>query len=326
MDSGTPGDDPSPPPTTRRARVEARLEAARALRDRIEATVDDRRRGRGPVDALAEIVDRDLEVGGGIMAGALAYRLFVWLLPLALVVVGGLGLVSEAASSSPSDAASSFGVSGLVSSSVANAARSGARVYALLIGVPLLMIATRSVLRTLIVTHRLAWTDLRSRTRKPTWGASARLLVALVAYFVIAGVSHRAEPLLGPGGFLLTILLMVPYAALWLAVAAELPRRDAPWQALVPGAALFAVGVEVLHLVTEFYIAPHTANLEGTYGSLGVAAALLLSLFLISRLAVSAAIVNATLWDRRTRSVARRAERPDAGGRAAEPEPQPPSD
>ena len=246
------------------------------------------------------------------MAGALAYRLFVWLLPLALVVVGGLGVVSEAASSSPSDAASSFGVSGLVSSSVANAARSGARVYALLIGVPLLMIATRSVLRTLIVTHRLAWTDLRSRTRRPTWGASGRLLVALVGYFAVAGISHRVDPLLGPTAVLLTIVLMVPYAALWLAVSVDLPRRDAPWQALVPGAALFAVGIEFLHLVTEFYIAPHTANLEGTYGSLGVAAALLLSLFLISRLAVSAAIVNATLWDRRTRSVARRSRRPPA--------------
>src|SRR6185436_7706926 len=104
MDSGNPGEDPSPPATGRRARVEARLEAARALRERIEASVVERRRGRGPVDALAEIVDRDLEVGGGIMAGALAYRLFVWLLPLALVVVGGLGVVSEAASSSPSDA------------------------------------------------------------------------------------------------------------------------------------------------------------------------------------------------------------------------------
>jgi len=309
VDSGNPGEDPSPPATGRRARVEARLEAARALRERIEASVVERRRGRGPVDALAEIVDRDLEVGGGIMAGALAYRLFVWLLPLALVVVGGLGVVSEAASSSPADAASSFGVSGLVSSSVANAARSGARVYALLIGVPLLMIATRSVLRTLIVTHRLAWTDLRSRTRRPTWGASARLLVALVGYFVVAGVAHRVDPLLGPTAILLTIVLMVPYAALWLAVSVDLPRRDAPWQALVPGAALFAVGIEVLHLVTEFYIAPHTANLEGTYGSLGVAAALLLSLFLISRLAVSAAIVNATLWDRRTRSVARRSQR-----------------
>src|SRR6476646_8648275 len=196
MDSGNPGEDPSAPAASRRARLEACVEAARALRERLEARVVERR--RGPVDALAEIVDRDLEVGGGIMAGALAYRLFVWLLPLALVVVGGLGIVSQAADSTPSDAASSFGVSGLVSSSVANAARSGARVYALLIGVPLLMIATRSVLRTLIVTHRLAWTDLRSRTRRPTWGASARLLVALVGYFVVAGISHRVDPLLGP--------------------------------------------------------------------------------------------------------------------------------
>ena len=37
------------------------------------------------------MVERDSEVGGGIIAGALAYRLFIWLLPLALVAVAGLG-------------------------------------------------------------------------------------------------------------------------------------------------------------------------------------------------------------------------------------------
>ena len=37
---------------------------------------------------------------------------------------------------------------------------------------------------------------------------------------------------------------------------------------------------------------------EGTYGALGVAAALLVGLFLISRLAVATAVLNATLSER----------------------------
>lgn len=40
----------------------------------------------------------------------------------------------------------------------------------------------------------------------------------------------------------------------------------------------------------------------GTYGALGVAAALLVGLFLISRLIVGAATLNATLWERHART------------------------
>lgn len=41
---------------------------------------------------------------------------------------------------------------------------------------------------------------------------------------------------------------------------------------------------------------------QGTYGALGIAAALLLGLFLIGRLMVGAAVLNATLWDRSRRT------------------------
>ena len=57
------------------------------------------------------MVDRDGEVGGGIIAGALAYRLFIWLLPLTLVAVAGLGIAADASSESPGRAAGSLGLS-----------------------------------------------------------------------------------------------------------------------------------------------------------------------------------------------------------------------
>jgi uncharacterized BrkB/YihY/UPF0761 family membrane protein len=70
----------------------------------------------------------------------------------------------------------------------------------------------------------------------------------------------------------------------------------------VPGAALFALGVEVLQAVVVYVITPWAIAKQGTYGALGGAAALLVGLFLISRLVVVAAIVNATLWERRVRA------------------------
>jgi uncharacterized BrkB/YihY/UPF0761 family membrane protein len=56
----------------------------------------------------------------------------------------------------------------------------------------------------------------------------------------------------------------------------------------------------VLQVVTAYFLAPYAITKQGTYGALGAAAALLFALFLISRLIVGAAVVNATLWERRT--------------------------
>ena len=93
-----------------------------------------------------------------------------------------------------------------------------------------------------------------------------------------------------------TLLLFV-----WLLVSLLLPHGQAGWRHLIPGSLFFAVGAEALHLVTAYFIGPQAANKEGTYGALGVAAALLLGLFLLSRLAIASAVLNATLWRRRER-------------------------
>jgi uncharacterized BrkB/YihY/UPF0761 family membrane protein len=71
------------------------------------------------------------------------------------------------------------------------------------------------------------------------------------------------------------------------------------WTALIPGCVLFGIGVESLHVVAAYAFAPWAASRQGTYGALGIAAALLFGLFLVSRLMVAAAVLNATLGDRR---------------------------
>jgi uncharacterized BrkB/YihY/UPF0761 family membrane protein len=50
--------------------------------------------------------------------------------------------------------------------------------------------------------------------------------------------------------------------------------------------------------VSVYILARRVASASELYGSLGVAAALLLWLYLLGRLVVAAAMLNATLWDR----------------------------
>ncbi len=294
------GDADEPRSRVRRTRlwVAAMQERGHRAAERAQAE----RSRHASVDAVFEMVDRDDEVAGGIIAGALAYRLFIWLLPLGLVAVAGLGIAADGASESPEQAARQVGLLGLVTNSIAGAAKSSNRWYALAIGIPLLLYVTRSVLRVLIGSHRIIWHDLRSAVPKPTISASAKLLGLLLALFLAFGAATAVGThTSGVVGALVTIVMTLPYAGVWLVISMRLPHRGAPWKALVPGALLFGLGMEVIHIVAEYFIAPYSVAKQGTYGALGVAAVLLLGLFFFSRLIVGAAILNATLWERRVR-------------------------
>jgi uncharacterized BrkB/YihY/UPF0761 family membrane protein len=302
-------EEPAVPPAqpgarapSRKAALEARVVSAQARAKRLAERAQDEREHHASVDVAFQMADRDADAGGEIIAGALAYRIFIWLLPLALVAVAGLGFAADATSESAGETARSLGITGLVSNSVATAAQGSARWYALLVGVPLLVYVTRSLLRALIVTHRLLWGDVRSTALRPTLPATARLLALLLCFSVVSlAASAFREWASGPG-LLVTILLVLPYAGLWLLVSLQLPHGGSDWKALVPGALLCGAGIELLHIFTAYVLEPYAVAKEGTYGAMGAAAALLLGLFLLSRLVVAGALLNATLWERRDRA------------------------
>lgn len=152
--------------------------------------------------------------------------------------------------------------------------------------------------------HVLAWGVAPPRERRST-----RLALGLVAgTALIIAASAAAEQARDAASGLatdLTVLLttagaqFVLLAALWLVLSWVLPHASLPWTALVPGALLFAGGFLGFNLSVSLYFAPRAARASTVYGSLGVALVLLVSLFLFGRLAVVAAELNATLWERR---------------------------
>ncbi len=291
----------SPETATKTERRRLRTEAFAARAQQISERAAAERTRRPYVDALFQLFDRDVEVGGGIIAGALAYRLFIWMLPFALVLVAGLGITAEATSHSPLGTAGSIGLAGIVSGSVASAAKSSSRWYGLIVGIPLLFWATRSVLRALIASHRLVWTDLRATAPRPTVRATARLLVLMLAVFGCSGAVTTARGWSFGAGVLASLLVIAPFAGIWLAVSIRLPHRDAGWRDLIPGALLFGVSAMLIQALATYAFAPMALSKQGTYGALGLAAALLLGLFMIGRVMVMTAALNATLVERRRR-------------------------
>jgi len=99
--------------------------------------------------------------------------------------------------------------------------------------------------------------------------------------------------------FALTLYTLVPFA-LWWVVSWWLPHGDSDPLALVPGAAVFAVGVELLHVFTVVWI-PHSLDSKSEiYGAIGIALVLLFWAYLFGRLMTLAASLNVALWRRRT--------------------------
>src|SRR5262249_43269678 len=108
------------------------LQRARISHDQVQAAPA----RHGALDPGFTVVERDSDIGGGLLAGALAYRLFVLLLPTALLLVSGLGLYAGATDKSPGKVAREAGLNGLIASEVASAASGRARGVVFVLMIP----------------------------------------------------------------------------------------------------------------------------------------------------------------------------------------------
>ena len=282
----------------RGGRIGAAVTAARFRAERLEAWGAEKREQSAWAAWLFDVYERDRECGGGLLAGALAYRFFIWLLPFVLVLVGGLGIVSSAASESPGELAGQARMSAIVSASVQDAARSNARWYALFIGLPILLYTTRKLLRSLIGVNRLVWTA-HVRRASPTVAQTFGFLAILTAFPALSAVAAVARASSPAAGVAVTVGATVVFGALWFLASWWLPHTDAPRRALLPGSVVFAIGTLALHVFWGYVVGPLASSRNDTYGSLGIAAALLLGFYFLGRLLVVSAAVNATLWERR---------------------------
>jgi uncharacterized BrkB/YihY/UPF0761 family membrane protein len=294
----------------RKGRLGDAVERARVESERAREYAEDAR-VRSPLVGLAfDVYERDRRHLGGLISGALAYRFFLWLLPFTLLGVGLLGAFTAAEDGTPGELSDDLGLQGTLADLVRDAAEQTGWWIALVIGLFGTAYAGFGAVRALRVAHAAAWGVRPERAANPA-KASLWLFVVVVAVLAVSAFATFLRERSGFVGGLVTVLGMgIVYFLVWLRISEVLPRRDVGRRGLVPGAVLVALGLQGLHLFTAYYLAGSAERATSVYGAIGAALAILLWLFIVARLVVAGAVLNAELAARRERS--RQAPRPSS--------------
>ena len=281
-DDAPPSDAADPTAETRDAAGEAPRTGTAGVRHRVEVLadrgrtlVDETRATVPPVDIGFQAFERDSHIGGFLLAGAIAFRLFVFVLPLYLLALVIAGAIFAFDPDQVESTASSGGMSDYLAGSIGDAAQTSHKSLWLLIPVTLyaLVSAGRSVEKAIAAAHARAWDILAMR------------MISIIRHGALVPVA------MGLGAAI--------YFGLWLAASRALPHREGvTWWSLVPGAVLMGVGTQCLYLFNVLYLNHKIQSASAAYGALGVAASALLWLYLLGRLMVAAPVLNATLWSR----------------------------
>ncbi len=147
------------------AKVVGRLERTRR---RLE---ESRPRSR-LLDALFGAAESDVAAGGGVLAGAVAFRVFLFLVPYVFMLVVVFGLGASAADESPGTLARKSGIGGVAAKAFAGVGdlSTGERILSFLVVGFALLLATRALLK--VLAHRArARSGTRARGRSRAWPA-----------------------------------------------------------------------------------------------------------------------------------------------------------
>jgi uncharacterized BrkB/YihY/UPF0761 family membrane protein len=286
--AGEPGDEPG---GGRLAAARQRAEEAAAIaRERVEAA-----RLRSPfVRRAFDVVDRDAERLGGLLAGALAYRLFLWLLPFVLLLVGALGAFTSVDDETPDHVVDDFGLQGALADAIADGAEQRGWWIAVVLGLSGTLWAGIGASKAVRISHAAAWGLPRGKPLSPVRATLAfnGLAVLIIATVILAARLREAERI---AGIVATLLVVLLFFVLWMFVQSRLPHRRGHWTQLVPGALLVAAGVQAVHLLTVWYLVDRAERASSTYGAIGTALVILVWLYVVARLVIGAAVLNAEL-------------------------------
>lgn len=272
-------------------RLQARVAWARRQRGEAVKRVDAARQRFPAVRLVFTAADHDRVAGGPLLAGALAFRLFLWLLPACLVVVGCLGFFAPG---STQHLTSEAALGGFAASTIETATKQAheARWILLATGLIALFSASVTLARTLWVATTLAWQLPLVKLRRPP-RAAAMVVGFLGSALGLAAAANWLRSIDYGVGLITTLLLVVAYTVLAWVVLSILPRPPhVSVEGLLPGALLIGVGIQVLHLVTVLYLAKQLSSASQLYGALGGAATLMLWAYLVARILIGATTVN----------------------------------
>lgn len=266
---------------------------------RTRESAEARRGSSRLIDAGFLAMERNRRVPSTLLAGALASRIVLFLIPFLVLVVIVTGYYANALALDPVEAARDAGMTGLLAEAVEDTAlaRNGVRVAAVLGMLFASVWAADSLARLLRRVHALVW---RVPSYRPRWRLAAPLFVFVVSLGGISisrvGLESVAWPFLGVVWVTAGELVIVTIA--WILITRFLPIEPEArsWTRQLPGAVLVAVGLVGMKVATVFYLAPHAVILAERYGDIASAVIFITWAYWLAFIVVFSAELNAALF------------------------------
>ena len=243
------------------------------------------------------LADRDKRVAAGVLAGGVAYRMFFWLLSISVLATGALGLAGRRWIDS---ALSEMGIGPVASQTINELVRGTdqARWWALLVGGWLVLWTGYLGAKALVLVHAAVW-GVPGPVGAKQWAMSLSFTGTALAFITSLTVADRVHARGGNLGFVAGVAVAAIPFGMWLVVSGLLPHAGDDWRGLVPGALLVGIGLQAFYQFATRFLAPKLANATELYGLLGIAATALFWLYLLGRLMIGAATLNASIHEQR---------------------------
>jgi uncharacterized BrkB/YihY/UPF0761 family membrane protein len=278
----------------------SRLDRVRAAMDQARERVQAKRATSPTVAVAFDAFGHDAEAGGSVLAAALGFRVVLFLVPYVGFLLIIARYVSDLFHRDSTQLVSGRGIAALTANGITTAQdwSRGARFAALIVVAYALFLSARSFLKVLRIVHTLVWRVPPSRPRHATRATFVFIGVVTVSIVLSALIDALRYRVLIGAVLALVLYMFVAFAVWWL-VSWWLPHGDCDLLGLAPGAIVFAVGGEALHLATVWWFPHAMASKSELYGTIGTALALLFWAYLLGRVMAAGATLNFALWSRR---------------------------
>ena len=240
------------------------------------------------------------ELNGSYLASAVTLSSFLSLFPLLLVAIAVLGFFSAGDPTLGADVLRILGIpassdaASVVTEAIETAEES--KTAASVVGVAGLLWTGLGLVSALQYAYDSAWQvtgrGIKDKAFGFVWLLGAGLLFA--ASFAVTSFINALPAVLAPVNLVVGVALSF---ALFVWTGKVLPHHEIPWRALVPGAMVGAIGLEVLKVVGGIYVPKAVASSSAVYGSIGIVFATLAWLLIFGKLVVYSAVTNVIRWE-----------------------------
>ncbi len=260
------------------------------------------------------------ELNGNYLASSVTLSAFLSLFPLLLFAIAVIGFIAADTPNLGRDVVRELGLRDDAARSITAAidqARQSRRA-ASIIGVVGLLWSGLGLVAAFQYAINAAWQvtgrGWRDKLKGLMWLGGSTLL--FLTSFATSQVIRLLPSFLAPLGVLAGLSVNL---GLWVWTFKVLATRDVGWKALLPGALVGALGLEVLKFVGGYYVPGAVTSASALYGTLGVVFATLAWLLFFGRLVVYAAVVNVVRWEEDHGTVVLEMEVPKVAGDTTEP-------